>query len=347
MLIENIELTMSKVRLGFLDEYALLVLFGNAHSHHLVKGLEIKPNEITDSQNRILYPAYYKTHIKVPIESILSNYTLWDNVQIGIDVKRFGKHLLSSNYILGLEGEISDKIEEWDTTKYPSMEANNLMIIDPSFYHDQKRTASLPKNAFVENIEIDKYPPKAIRRARMVEEKGFKFEVEEHFSTSEPIRYQIDDINDTSPGHTILFAQFSRIMDFAEREVLTNLDKLAIEDFPIEALHILEREVYYYDNCFAGESLDISIRGVFNESYTDDINLKCDSTLCGTVDTIIEIVNSDTKKLVIKAAVKKALIVTSNSKKIIRSIMKLIHYYRNENRNLCDVYIKDDLISCK
>jgi hypothetical protein len=74
MLIENIELSMSHVGLGALNEYALMVLFGNAHSHSLVQGVGITPDRIKDNQGLLLYPAYFMTHLKIPADSLISSY---------------------------------------------------------------------------------------------------------------------------------------------------------------------------------------------------------------------------------------------------------------------------------
>ena len=41
---------MSHVGLGSLTEYGVLVLFGNAHSHALVEGTGLPPDEIRDTE---------------------------------------------------------------------------------------------------------------------------------------------------------------------------------------------------------------------------------------------------------------------------------------------------------
>jgi probable biosynthetic protein (TIGR04098 family) len=106
MQIENLYLTMSHVGLGDLNEYALMVLFGNAHSHRLTKGLSITPNEIAAMDGTTLYPAYFMTHLKVPLAFLISSYKLWQTVSVGDEVKHFGDTLLESNYILANQGDV-------------------------------------------------------------------------------------------------------------------------------------------------------------------------------------------------------------------------------------------------
>ena len=91
-------LDMETVGLGNLTEYRLLVLFGNYHSLCLVEGTELTPNDIVDEKERLLYPAYYMTHLQVPVGNFVEDYNLWDNAKTTVEIKKFGVNLLDSYY---------------------------------------------------------------------------------------------------------------------------------------------------------------------------------------------------------------------------------------------------------
>ncbi|WP_156735525.1 LnmK family bifunctional acyltransferase/decarboxylase [Bacillus velezensis] len=268
MLIENHELTMSHVGLGNLNEYALLLLFGNAHSHHLTDGTGFRPDQMADHQGLILYPAYFMTHLKVPSDKPLDQYRLWDEVSVGVDISRFGETILESDYLFGPKGAVSSDKSEWDHGRFPSMKANSLIVVDVTQTEGSTRKVSAPKAECIAELSKLAKPPYALMRSKKVRTDAFGMKPG-NLKTADPVSYRVPVDQDAAPGHAMVFAKFSKIMDAAEFEWMTRRSK---PGFPVSIarhLFLLERETYYYGNCFADEELDIYMTGHIEECDPD------------------------------------------------------------------------------
>ena len=191
MLIDNVELTMSHVGLGDLSEYALMTLFGNAHSHQLVKGLGINPSQIIDQDGNPLYPAYFRTYLKVSPQRLLNSFKLWDNVDVAVDVSKYGAMILSSKYVIGKNGEVPEDVEEWNNSNMPYMEGCNLITIDIAGSESAKRKVSAPKAGYMADLKKDKAVSKYIKLNNIIKENGFGIEVNEKLSNQEPFELEI------------------------------------------------------------------------------------------------------------------------------------------------------------
>ena len=324
MLIENMELTMSHVGLGDLNEYSLLLLFGNAHSHHLTFNTGVRPNQIKDNQGFTLYPAYFMTHLKVPTCSTLASYKLWDKVSAGVDVARFGETILESSYVLGREGEIAPDTNQWDLNKCPSMRANSLIIVDVGEKAGESRKVSVPKaECFAVLPKLSK-APEAILRSRNIRSNGFGIKPEK-IKTKEPIVYYAASDQDAAPGHAMVFAKFSKIMDWAEFIVLSQQLKPGFPSHIVHYLSLLERETFYYGNCFAGETLEIYLSGGIKEC---DFNYHGDSLQTISVAILTyqaEIYIQRNQSLLTMANVKKLFALPTSSQDLIPDIKRIIN----------------------
>lgn len=261
MLIDSVELTMSHVALGDLNEYALMTLFGNAHSHQLVQGLDINPSQIIDQEGNILYPAYFRTYLKVSPDRLLNSFKLWDKVDVAVDVSRYGKMILSSRYIIGKSGEINEDVDSWQETNLPIMEGNNLITVDIAGSDSAKRKVSVPKEGYIAELKKDKIVPKCVKENIVIKEKGFDIAVNAKLKNKKPFEFYIESSQEAAPGHAMIFSNFVKIMDWAEIKLLTQELKPGLQYDLLNNLHTLEREIYYYSNCFSGETLEIYVKG--------------------------------------------------------------------------------------
>lgn len=261
MLIDNVELTMSHVGLGDLSEYALMTLFGNAHSHQLVKGLGINPSQIIDQDGNPLYPAYFRTYLKVSPQRLLNSFKLWDNVDVAVDVSKYGAMILSSKYVIGKNGEVPEDVEEWNNSNMPYMEGCNLITIDIAGSESAKRKVSAPKAGYMADLKKDKAVSKYIKLNNIIKENGFGIEVNEKLSNQEPFELEIQPDEEAAYGHAMIFSNYVKIMDWAERKLLIEKLKPGLQYDLLSDLYVLEREIYYYSNCFAGNVLDVYVKG--------------------------------------------------------------------------------------
>lgn len=324
MLIENIELTMSHVGLGTLNEYALMVLFGNAHSHHLTKGLDANPDEIKDAQNFILYPAYFMTHLKVPKNILLNAYKIWNNVEIGVDVNRFGDTILESTYILGNKNEIPLDIEKWEIDAFPSMRGCNLITIDVTEQLGTSRRVSAPRPDCIANLPKLKKPPEALLKARTIRTNGFDLSINNKLTNTQPFIYDVICDQDAAPGHAMIFAKYVKIMDWAETILLTNNLQPGFQMEVIQNLSVIEREIYYYGNCFAGETLEVYIKGDINECEPDFHGEKFNIISTAILTFQIEIYQKKKNSLLAIAYVQKLLAIPTYMQDLIPDIKRIV-----------------------
>ncbi|MET0660517.1 MAG: D-fructose-6-phosphate amidotransferase, partial [Steroidobacteraceae bacterium] len=139
-----------------------MVLFGNAHSHALVKGTALTPDQIKNDAGTTLYPAYFMTRLTVPALAPLSSYKLWEQVCVGVDVRRFGDTLLESKYALGRGRQLPGDPQDWDADRFPMMEGNNLLVIDSEDDTSTKRKVGNPGVGLIANLPKSVRAPKGI-----------------------------------------------------------------------------------------------------------------------------------------------------------------------------------------
>lgn len=324
--VEHLELTMSHLGLGSLNEYALMVLFGNAHSHRLVAGTAVKPDGIIDQRGHMLYPAYFMTRLRVPPCNLLNTFGLWSDVDVGVDVHRFGDTLLASRYILGRAGTVGSNSDEWDTSTCPSMEGNNLIVVDAveggGTAHREvavplpDRIAALPKRKTVpEGVSLS-------RKARSEAlDSGMRVPM---LRTREPIRYAVRPGMDAAPGHAMIFAKFGEIMDFAEHHFLHHDPQVGLPAEVLGYLQVVERDTYYYGNCFGGEALTIHLAGHLELLDCHAVDEESNCILAAELNLSFEICRAGDKSLLCVARVKKLLAIPLKDQDLVRDVTRIV-----------------------
>lgn len=245
----RLQLTMSHVWLGHLNEYALMVLFGNAHSLALTDGLANPPNAIRDRQDRILYPAYFHTHLVIPPSCSLSDFALWDEVETAVTISRFGETLLESSYLLAPPGEIPDDPAAWETRPFPRMSGNNLLVVEAA-----KGAVSAANPDTIVPLPKVSRPPSAITQAQQIRGEGFAAPTPDS-RREELVALTVIPGVDAAPGQGMMFAKFGEMMDRAERTCLSNLPRQGLPTAAFDHLALRERQIFYYANCYAGDPL--------------------------------------------------------------------------------------------
>lgn len=259
-------LTMSHLGLGQLTEYALMVLFGNAHSMALVEGTAVTPSSIRDKNGLLLYPAYFMTHLSVPKSCLLREIGLWEDIRIGCDIKRFGETILDSRYLLSKD--IPRDVEQWDMDAFPSMVGNNLIVVDAT-EEGAMRKVSVPAPGNIGDLPKMRRPPVALSEARTWRGEGPDMAEEPILILDEPFEFFVQPGRDAAPGHGMIFAKFAEIMDLAEWHLLSKATRPGFQVRCLSHLAVLERKIYYYGNCFGGELLHVYPR-IFIESVEPD-----------------------------------------------------------------------------
>jgi probable biosynthetic protein (TIGR04098 family) len=322
----TVELTMSHVGLGSLTESALMVLFGNAHSHRLVAGTGRKPDGLVDHHGNRLYPAYFATSLIVPVGDLLSSYKLWEHVDIGIDVRRFGETLLESTYVLGRQGGIGPEMPDWHAPPSPMMTGCNLMVVDAVDGTGlANRQVAVPRSECLAPLPKMRSVPAAVARSKLVRNQGFRLEPAGiALRTDEPIRYMVRPGADAAPGHAMVFAKFSDIMDVAEREFLARHARFALPAQALDHLSVIERTTYYYGNCFGGESLNIRMSGFIRPLDWTKFNESSNCILAAELNLEFEISKVIDGSLVAMACVKKLLVLPAKGQDVARDVARIL-----------------------
>ena len=309
MQIEDVYLNMSQLGLGDLNEYALMVMFGNAHSHHLTQGLDITPNEIVAANGTTLYPAYFMTHLKVPLTALLNNYQLWQTVTVATDVKRFGETLLESQYILARQGQLNDDVESWQDSDCPTMLGNNLIVAEEMNSATAKRQVLNPAADKIAELPRARRSPAGIASSRKLRAQDLLSLETNQFRNQQPYVYEIKNGRDAVPGHAMIFAKFCEILDIAEYDYLSNQLKPGFADNLLHRLNVVEREIYYYGNCYSGEELDIYLAGSFESLDTDDFDEELDFIPAAYLHINFEVYQKRTNTLIALSKTKKVFAV--------------------------------------
>jgi len=327
MLIEKHELTMSQLGLGHLTEFDLMVMFGNAHSHHLVQDLDITPEGIRDAAGLLLYPAYFCTHLKVPPHRTLGRFGPWSHVDVGTDVKRFGDTVLESRYLFGSDGEVPADPALWGEADLVSMYGSNLIVVDAT-EEGSARKVSVPKPGCIASLDKLRRPPAAIGRARKVRGAGFDLPGDGFLYLEEPFRYKLLPHRDASPGHAMIFAMFTRLMDYAEFHLLSEVLRPALPHAVLHHLEVLDRETFYYGNAFAGDEVAVTVVGDLELAEPDFHGEALDIVSAGKLTFNIEVTNARGGALLALAHVEKLLALPTSLQDLTQDVRRFYtaHY---------------------
>jgi probable biosynthetic protein (TIGR04098 family) len=145
------------------------------------------------------------------------------------------------------------------------MIGNSLFIVDAGDTTGAARHVSAPKKECIAEFPKMKKMPESILKAKTIRINGFNIVTNSTLKAEAPYTYYVLNDQDAAPGHAMIFAKFVKIMDWAEHKLLSRDLKPGL---PLEVLNntfILERETFYYGNCFAGEYLEVHINGNIKE----------------------------------------------------------------------------------
>ena len=291
-MLETVELTMSHSGLDDLTEFALMTLFGAAHSHCITEGTGHSIREIVNKDGQVLYPSYYATHLKVPIASALRTFRLWEDLTVGVQASRFGSMMLQSTYVLSKPGEVDDDEEDWDPLEFPVMEAGSLFILEDG---RENPLASAPEPGSLGKLSKVSSPSPLLARftrardgVRVWEPLACAKDVQS------PIAYQIVAGRDVRPGGNLMFSSFVPIMDYAEQQALGGLVAPGLLAFA----QLLERETFYLANCGADATISIDVVAELSRLPAEVIADE-DSVHSGLITAEFELRNMATSQLLL------------------------------------------------
>lgn len=324
MMINSMQLTMSHTGLGDLNEYALMVLFGNAHSFRLVHDIDITPNQIVSIDGVTLYPAYFWTHLKVPLCDLLPNFKLWEFIDVGVDVKKFGETLLESSYVLGHKGTIISGTDVNDAKKNPVMLGNNLIVAEDLNASTSRRSVLNPMSGKISELPKVTRSPQAIAKSRSIRSSGVRTMLESiRFESQEPFVYEVIEGRDCHHGHAMIFAKFSELLDMAELNYLSKNIYPGISKALISRLNVIDREIYYFGNCYAGEDLEIYLVGDIEINQDDEVQDDIDFIPAAFLHEGFEVYQRSTRTLIASSITKKVFAIPMHEQENIHDLHRI------------------------
>lgn len=323
--VETLQLNMSHLGLGALGEAALMVLFGNAHSHQLVAGTGQRPDGLVDARGLQLYPAYFMTHLRVPASRLLRSHVLWDEVDVGVEVQRFGDTLLSSTCALARKGELAGVGAAWPPADLPTMHGANLIVIDTvEGAGTTQRQVSAPRPDRIAVLPRLRAVPPAVIHARQVRAQGLLPRFADGRALRNPmaLRHVVRPGQDASPGHAMIFAKFTELMDLAEQRLLTEDPALCLPLAALGHLAVRERETYYFGNCFAGEELEFRCTGQLRLLRPNEVDEASNAIAAAELELCFEITRATDRALLAIARANKCLAVPVRDQDLVRDVVR-------------------------
>jgi probable biosynthetic protein (TIGR04098 family) len=315
MLVEDIDLTIRTSGLRPLDEVTLLKLFADAQARHLMRGCSHSLSDITDVQGRALYPAYYKTHVRVSPSCPLDSFPAWSRLSIAAHVQSFGGSVLDSMYLAAPHGQVPEDPARWTESGFPQMSSGSMFIIDD---RTNDVGASVPKAGMVAELPKCVRQPVALAEFREVRARGTAHpDFAATLTSNVPIAYPLVVGRDAAAGCNLLFAVFTQVMDIAEREHLTRAIWPRIPGELFDYARLLERVTYYFGNTQAGRTLLIDVRSRLHRCETDYHGDARHVVSMGRVESALEVYEAETSNLLVSCHANKLLLIPNLEQRLL------------------------------
>jgi probable biosynthetic protein (TIGR04098 family) len=317
VLISEAELGLGLVGLGKLTEFAAMTLWADAQARALCAGTGGTLRDVVDAAGTPLYPGFFWTHVTVPPDRRLERFAVWDRIAVGVDVQAFGP-ILASSYVLGTPAEL-------EATERPALPAMRgaAMFFAPG--KTGEPVPASPKQGTVAPLAKAETAPPALAAFKEVRLRGAIDDIARPLRLAVPIACPIVAGRDAAPGHTMAFAQFVRLFDAAERALLSELRPPAPAEL-VDHLAVIDREVYYLDNCGAGAVVAVDAAATI---------ARCPPELTGTPEQIAALVvevaasahEQTTGQLLALSRVQKLLVVPRTRPSILHAAERLCRRY--------------------
>jgi probable biosynthetic protein (TIGR04098 family) len=334
MLIEDVELTYSHVGLGELGEVALVNLFAAALAHRLTAGREVRLPDVVDTAGQALYPAYYRTHVRVSPRHLLRSFRLWDRVAVGVAPQLFGGMLIEAEYQLGRPGEIGGTPSDWRDSGLPWMRGSNLFVVSGARGEPQ---VSRPRAGQLAELPKLAQEPDSMRHFRTARSGGIDLAgiggvggLGGLLATPEPLRYALLPGRDAAPGANAMFSKFVEILDAAEHGFLTAQLWPPLPVALADSLTLLERELYFFANCGAHEEVLVTVEGRFEPcpaSLHGSGAPAGDTVPAGLWSAVLEVYHAASRAQLAACRTVKLLAVPAGRQSLLRDAERLLSRY--------------------
>lgn len=321
MLNEVFDLDLANTGLGGLDEVSFLRLFATTQSREIVRGTGRTLRDIENSDGVQLYPAFYRTRVTVPPPLLFDRYRLWDRVEIGVDLRRFGSMLLESTGVLAAPGNIGPDPAEWQLDRHVHVTGSML------FVHDKSRgTPDSPRQGTVANLPLLQKRPEALDEQRRIRSEGvMAVPPEGRPKLSGRMRYPILLMRDVQAGQALMFSAFTSLLEVAEQILLLEQVWPPFDPSLLSFRHLLERDIHYVDNVHQGDTVVIDTVATLSASPAHLATAYDGLAPVAMLDLQSEIYQEGTHKLVVAARTRKLFAVPRSRATDAHDLRRMLH----------------------
>jgi probable biosynthetic protein (TIGR04098 family) len=322
MLIETIELNLANTGLGGLDEVSFLRLFATTQAHALVLGTGRTLRDIENADGVGLYPAFYRTRLRVPPPHRLEQHGTWERVDIGVEIKRFGTMLLESTGVLAAERQLPPDPTMWTPEDLIHFEGSMSFVHDAPSGGDSRVDA--PRQGVIADLPTTSIRPAPLEDQRRIRREGV-IGGDKRLPLAGQLSHQILIGRDVQPGRAAMFSAFSSLLEVAEQTLLVRQLSPGLDSELVSDLHLLEREIFYFANVRSGDSVTIDTAAAISpaseqqgSAYSGFVGVAC-LALCS------EIYHRATNTLLIAAKTNKILLVPRARANAVQNAQRMLH----------------------
>ncbi|HSI06598.1 MAG: hypothetical protein ACAI38_18030 [Myxococcota bacterium] len=329
MLIEQ-QLSYAHVGVGVVDEYAATTLAAAAQSSRLVAGRSNTAAQITNRAGKILHFGNYVTRLTVPVSRLLRRFSAWDHLRLGVTGGSYGNMLFETKCALGSTSELTEDPEKRAPTDLPSMAASGAFWLEDD---GREPEMSLPRAELLATLPQLDAAPQSIQRFRDVRgigtlDEGFVGNV----TRGARLSYQISAGRDCAPGHPVTCSQFVRVLDFAQRQVLTRMVQTPFPTAIVDMLSVVDSETMLFDRCRGEDVLRIDLRVSISNDLEALGTPAQDFTVVGVVDTVSEIHLERTNALVVASRTRKVIALPPVAQTLVKDAERMLRFYASHPR---------------
>jgi probable biosynthetic protein (TIGR04098 family) len=249
------ELDLANAGLAGLDEVSFLRLFATTQAHALVRGTGHTLRDITNADGVPLYPAFYRTRVTVPPPLLFARHRVWERVEMGVELHRYGRMLLESRGVIGIPGELPDG------TSGSSLDRHIRIAGSMAFIHDAdagEQRVDSPREGAIAELPSLPSRPEALDEQRRIRAEGLILPPTQRPSNlSGRVRLPLLVTRDVQAGRALMFASFTTLFEVAEQTLLLEQIWPAIDPALLSFRHLLDRDVHYIGNLRQGDAVTI------------------------------------------------------------------------------------------
>ncbi len=306
MLREVFGLDLANGGLAGLDELSTLRLFATTQAHALIAGTGRTLRDIENADGVPLYPAFYRTRLSLPPPVTFARHGAWDEVEVGVELRRFGRMLVESTGLLGTPGTLEGGPAAGGNTGLIRVEGSLAFV--HAVRQGRDLAVDAPRAGTTAELPAMSELPAAHEVQRRVRCEGIMPpRADGAWTLTGRVRQPILVGRDTQEGHAMMFVGFTSLLEVAEQTLLLEQMWPPMDPEFLSHRLLLEREVHYLSNVKQGDAVVMDTAATLTACPADLVRAYEGRTGAATLELRTEIHDERTHALVAAAKTRKLL----------------------------------------